>query len=139
MKLDRVKSLLRLVSGLLHVQLKVRDERLGEASELQKFLQNLDHFQQWLTRTETAIASEDIPSDLVEAERLLHDHALLKQEIDTYAPDYAQMRDYGQQVVEGQEGVQYMFLREVCLLHYLLRLACFYFLAVDVNGGRYNR
>ena len=99
----------------------------------------MDHFQQWLTRTETAIASEDIPSDLVEAERLLHDHALLKQEIDTYAPDYAQMRDYGQQVVEGQEGVQYMFLREVCLLHYLLRLACFYFLAVDVNGGRYNR
>lgn len=92
--------------------LKVRDERLGEASELQKFLQNLDHFQQWLTRTETAIASEDIPDDLVEAERLLHDHALLKQEIDTYAPDYAQMKEYGQKVVEGQEGVQYMFLRE---------------------------
>jgi len=97
----------------LYLQLKVRDERLGEASELQKFLQNLDHFQQWLTRTETAIASEDIPSDLVEAERLLHDHALLKQEIDTYAPDYAQMKEYGQKVVEGQEGVQYMFLREV--------------------------
>ena len=93
--------------------MKVRDERLGEASELQKFLQNLDHFQQWLTRTETAIASEDIPSDLVEAEKLLHDHALIKQEIDTYAPDYAQMKDYGQKVVEGQEGVQYMFLREV--------------------------
>ena len=43
------------------LQLKVRDERLGEASELQKFLQNLDHFQQWLTRTQMAIASEDIP------------------------------------------------------------------------------
>ena len=42
-------------------QLKVRDERLGEASELQKFLQNLDHFQQWLTRTQTTIASDDIP------------------------------------------------------------------------------
>lgn len=97
----------------MHLQLKVRDERLGEASELQKFLQNLDHFQQWLTRTETAIASEDIPNDLVEAEQLLHDHALIKQEIDTYAPDYAQMKEYGQKVVEGQEGVQYMFLREV--------------------------
>jgi len=98
--------------------LKVRDERLGEASELQKFLQNLDHFQQWLTRTETAIASEDIPSDLVEAEQLLHDHALLKQEIDTYAPDYAQMKEYGQKVVEGQEGVQYMFLREVSVAYW---------------------
>lgn len=101
--------------------MKVRDERLGEASELQKFLQNLDHFQQWLTRTETAIASEDIPNDLVEAERLLHDHALLKQEIDTYAPDYAQMKEYGQKVVEGQEGVQYMFLREVGALYQLLK------------------
>jgi len=113
------------------VQLKVRDERLGEASELQKFLQNLDHFQQWLTRTETAIASEDIPNDLVEAEQLLHDHALLKQEIDTYAPDYAQMKDYGQKVVEGQEGVQYMFLREVCLSRHLLTPV----LAVDMNGS----
>ena len=52
----------------LSSQLKVRDERLGQASDLQKFLQNLDHFQQWLTRTETAIASEDIPTELTEAE-----------------------------------------------------------------------
>ena len=92
----------------------MRDERLGEASELQKFLQNLDHFQQWLTRTETAIASEDIPTDLAEAEKLLLDHAQIKQEIDAYAPDYAQMKEFGQKVVEGQEGVQYMFMREVC-------------------------
>jgi spectrin beta len=95
--------------------LKVRDERLGEASDLQKFLQNLDHFQQWLTRTETSIASEDIPTDLAEAEKLLLDHAQIKQEIDAYASDYAQMKEYGQKVVEGQEGVQYMFLREVCI------------------------
>lgn len=96
----------------LKQMLKVRDERLGEASDLQKFLQNLDHFQQWLTRTETAIASEDIPTDMAEAEKLLLDHAQIKQEIDAYAPDYAQMKEYGQKVVEGQEGVQYMFMRE---------------------------
>ena len=96
------------------LQLKVRDERLGNASDLQKFIQNLDHFQQWLTRTETAIASEDIPTDLTEAEKLLLDHAQIKQEIDNYAPEYAQMKEYGQKVVEGQEGVQYMFMREVC-------------------------
>lgn len=90
----------------------MRDERLGQASDLQKFLQNLDHFQQWLTHTETAIASEDIPNELGEAERLLAEHAQLKEEINAYADDYAQMKEYGQKVVEGQEGVQYMFLRE---------------------------
>jgi spectrin beta len=72
-----------------------------------------------LTRTETAIASEDIPTNLADAEKLLLDHAQIKQEIDTYAPDYAQMKEYGQKVVDGQEGVQYMFLREVCELFVL--------------------
>ena len=94
-------------------QLKVRDERLGEASELQKFLQNLDHFQQWLTRTQTSIASEDIPGDLAEAERLLNNHQAIKEEIDAYAAEYASMKSYGETVVEGQQDVQYMFLREV--------------------------
>lgn len=91
----------------------MRDERLGQASDLQKFFQNLDHFQQWLTQTEKAIASEDIPNDLAEAERLLAEHALIKGEINAYADDYANMKEYGQKVVEGQEGAQYMFLREV--------------------------
>ena len=91
----------------------MRDERLGEASELQKFLQSLDHFQQWLTRTQTSIASEDIPSSLGEAEKLLNNHQQIKEEIDGYAPEYSQMKEYGIKVVEGQEDVQYMFLREV--------------------------
>ena len=95
--------------------MKVRDERLGEANELQKFLANLDHFQQWLSRTQSTIASEDIPHDMVEAERLLNQHQLLKEEIDGYAGDYAQMKEYGEKVVEGQEDVQYMFLREVTI------------------------
>lgn len=95
--------------------MKVRDERLGEASELQKFLQSLDHFQQWLTRTQTTIASEDIPQDLATAESLLNQHRQLKEEIDAYAPQYASMKEYGEKEVEGQEDVQYMFLREVCI------------------------
>ena len=94
-------------------QLKVRDERLGEVSDLQKFLQNLDHFQQWLTRTQTTIASEDIPESLADAETMLNQHRQLKEEIDGYAPEYASMKEYGEKVVEGQEDVQYMFLREV--------------------------
>lgn len=53
--------------------------------------------------------------DLAEAEKLLNQHQQIKEEIDGYAPEYEKMRVYGQQVVEGQEDVQHMFLREVCL------------------------
>jgi len=92
--------------------MKVREARLGEASELQKFLQDLDHFQQWLTRTQTAIATEDIPNDVAEAESLLSQHDQLKAEIKAYAPEYEKMKEFGDKVVEGQQDVQYMFLRE---------------------------
>ena len=34
--------------------LKARDEALGEASELQNFLRDLDHFQGWLTKTQVS-------------------------------------------------------------------------------------
>lgn len=93
----------------------MRDERLGEASELQHFLQNLDHFQKWLTKTQTTVASEDIPTDLAEAEKLLNQHQQIKEEIDGYSDQYRQMHEYGNKVVEGQTDVQHMFLREVIL------------------------
>lgn len=96
----------------LKTMLKVRDERLGEASELQHFLQNVDHFQQWLSKTQSTVAQEDFPNDLAEAERLLNEHQQVKEEIEAYAPDYSSMKDYGDKVVEGQEDVQYLFLRE---------------------------
>merc|ERR1712168_854410 len=96
----------------LKTMLKVRDERLGEASELQNFLQNLDHFQQWLTKTQAAVAIEDFPNDLGEAEKLLLQHQQTKDEIDGYAPQYAKMKEFGDKTGEGQEDVQYMFLRE---------------------------
>ena len=65
-------------------------------------------FRTWIISSngKTAIASKDIPNELAEAEQI-------KQEIDMHAPYYAQIMEYGQEVVEGQEGVQYMFLREV--------------------------
>ena len=96
----------------LKESLRVREARLGEASDLQKFLQNLDHFQQWLTRTQTTIATEEMPNDVAEAESLLSQHDQLKSEIKAYAPDYEKMKEFGDKVVEGQQGVQYMFLRE---------------------------
>ena len=102
------------------LQLKDRDEKLGEAGELQHFLGNLDHFQHWLQRTQTTVASEDIPNSLSDAERLLNQHQQLKDEIDAYSPEYAKMKDFGDRVTEGQTDPQYMFLAQVNLCYYLL-------------------
>eukprot|EP00106_Octopus_bimaculoides_P014006 XP_014781448.1 PREDICTED: spectrin beta chain-like [Octopus bimaculoides] len=96
----------------LKEMLKDRDEKLGEAGELQRFLGNLDHFQQWLSRTQTTVASEDIPNNLADAEKLLNQHQQLKDEIDAYAPEYAKMKEFGDKVTEGQDDPQYMFLRQ---------------------------
>ena len=97
----------------INFQLKDRDEKLGEAGELQRFLGNLDHFQQWLSRTQTTVASEDIPNSLADAEKLLNQHQQLKDEIDAYAPEYAKMKEFGDKVTEGQDDPQYMFLAQV--------------------------
>ncbi|CAH1792317.1 unnamed protein product [Owenia fusiformis] len=102
---------LTVVWAQLKDMLKERDEKLGEAGDLQKFLQDLDHFQSWLSRTQTTIASEDHPSSLAEAEKLLNQHAQLKEEMDQFAPEYARLKEYGSKVIEGQdEDPQYIFL-----------------------------
>ena len=94
--------------------LRRREESMGEAAELQKFLRDLDHFSAWLTRTQTLVASEDIPNTLNEAEQLLNQHQTIKEEIDRYSPDYAQMKDYGHRVIQDADTTdpQYIFLRE---------------------------
>lgn len=102
-----------LISVTFFVQLKERDEKLGEAGELQRFLGSLDHFQSWLARTQTTVASEDIPISLADAEKLLNQHQQLRDEIDTYAPEYAKIKEFGDKVTEGEEDPQYMFLRQV--------------------------
>ncbi|XP_063047258.1 spectrin beta chain, non-erythrocytic 1-like isoform X3 [Engraulis encrasicolus] len=92
--------------------LKNREESLGEASKLQGFLRDLDDFQAWLSRTQTAIASEDLPNTLAEAEKLLAQHETIKNEIRNYEEDYQKMRDMGEMVTQGQTDAQYMFLRQ---------------------------
>ncbi|CAF0773539.1 unnamed protein product [Adineta ricciae] len=94
--------------------LRRREESMGEAAELQKFLRDLDHFSAWLTRTQTLVASEDIPNTLNEAEQLLNQHQTIKEEIDRYGPDYGQMKDYGHRVIRDADTTdpQYVFLRE---------------------------
>uniref|UniRef100_A0A6Q2Z5V4 Spectrin beta chain n=1 Tax=Esox lucius TaxID=8010 RepID=A0A6Q2Z5V4_ESOLU len=91
--------------------LRNREESLGEASKLQQFLRELDDFQSWLSRTQTAIASEETPNTLAEAEKLLAQHESIKNEICNYEEDYQKMRDMGEMVTQGQTDAQYMFLR----------------------------
>jgi spectrin beta len=91
-----------------------REESMGEAAELQKFLRDLDHFSAWLTKTQTAVASSESPQSLVEAEQMLNQHQTIKEEIDRYVPDYSRMKEYGDRVCQNADASdsQYLFLRE---------------------------
>ncbi|XP_056909730.1 spectrin family protein isoform X1 [Takifugu flavidus] len=96
----------------LNDTMKRREESLGEASKLQGFLRDLDDFQTWLSRTQTAVASEDIPTSLPEAESLLAQHESIKNEVDNYKEDYEKMRAVGEEVTQGQTDAQHMFLAQ---------------------------
>ncbi|XP_029879230.1 spectrin beta chain, non-erythrocytic 1 isoform X2 [Aquila chrysaetos chrysaetos] len=115
---DQAQAILSRLAEINHVweemktTLKNREESLGEASKLQQFLRDLDDFQSWLSRTQTAIASEDMPNTLTEAEKLLTQHENIKNEINNYEEDYQKMRDMGEMVTQGQTDAQYMFLRQ---------------------------
>nr|XP_026689485.1 spectrin beta chain, non-erythrocytic 1 isoform X2 [Ciona intestinalis] len=95
----------------LRDMLRKREDSLGEAGNLQKFLRDLDRFQAWLSTTQTTIASEDMPQSLPEAEKLLQQHQAIKLEIDNYEADYEEIKKTGAQVTAGREDEsQYMFL-----------------------------
>ncbi|XP_075425832.1 spectrin beta chain, non-erythrocytic 2 isoform X1 [Ascaphus truei] len=98
--------------GDLKGTMRRREETLGEASKLQGFLRDLDDFQNWLSRAQTAVASEDLPADLAEAERLLAQHEGIRNEITRYGADYRRVRDVGEEVTRGQTDAQYMFLQQ---------------------------
>nr|XP_057921131.1 spectrin beta chain, non-erythrocytic 1-like isoform X3 [Doryrhamphus excisus] len=112
---EAIKGRLAEITGVweeMKDTMKNREESLGEASKLQQFLRDLDDFQSWLSRTQTAIASEDMPNTLAEAEKLLAQHEGIKNEIRNYEEDYQKMRDMGEMVTQGQTDAQYMFLRQ---------------------------
>uniref|UniRef100_A0A3B4BA65 Spectrin beta chain n=1 Tax=Periophthalmus magnuspinnatus TaxID=409849 RepID=A0A3B4BA65_9GOBI len=112
---EAIKGQLQHIKGVwaeMKDTMKNREESLGEASKLQQFLRDLDDFQSWLSRTQTAIASEDMPNTLTEAEKLLAQHENIKNEIRNYEEDYQKMRDMGEMVTQGQTDAQYMFLRQ---------------------------
>jgi spectrin beta len=108
-------SQIQVIWEQLTQMLKERDAKLEEAGDLHRFLRDLDHFQAWLTKTQTDVASEDIPTSLADAEKLLTQHQSIKEEIDNYTEDYSKMMEYGEGLTSEPsqaEDPQYMFLRE---------------------------
>ncbi|XP_052041583.1 spectrin beta chain, erythrocytic [Apodemus sylvaticus] len=83
---------------------------LGEASKLQAFLQDLDDFKAWLSMAQKAVASEDMPESLPEAEQLLQQHAAIKEEIDAHRDNYHRVKASGEKVIEGQTDPDYQLL-----------------------------
>uniref|UniRef100_A0A3B5KYR0 Spectrin beta chain n=1 Tax=Xiphophorus couchianus TaxID=32473 RepID=A0A3B5KYR0_9TELE len=87
----------------LRKTLKDREDSLGEVSKLQTFLQDMDDFQSWLFKTQKAVASEEMPTSLQEAEELLSRHNAVREDINNHEEDYHRVRDTGAQVTQGQE------------------------------------
>ncbi|KAI8116109.1 Spectrin beta chain [Lucilia cuprina] len=111
---DRIAQI-ELIWEQLTQMLKERDSKLEEAGDLHRFLRDLDHFQTWLTKTQTDVASEDTPTSLPEAEQLLNQHQSIREEIDNYTEDYKNMMEYGERLTSESntsDDPQYMFLRE---------------------------
>ncbi|XP_055703671.1 spectrin beta chain isoform X3 [Phlebotomus papatasi] len=111
---ERIAQIQLIWEQLTHM-LKDRDSKLEEAGDLHRFLRDLDHFQAWLTKTQTDVASEDTPTSLPEAEKLLNQHQSIREEIDNYTEDYSKMMEYGEGLTSDptqNEDPQYMFLRE---------------------------
>ncbi|KAK0133782.1 Spectrin beta chain, non-erythrocytic 1 [Merluccius polli] len=83
--------------------LKDREDSLGEVSKLQTFLQDMDDFQSWLFKAQKAVASEDVPASLPEAEELLSLHDALHDDIGNHREDFLQVKETGARVTQGQE------------------------------------
>ncbi|XP_053908532.1 spectrin beta chain, non-erythrocytic 2 isoform X2 [Cuculus canorus] len=115
---EQAPGILARLSGIetvwdeLCCSLRRREESLGEASKLQGFLRDLSAFQAWLSRTQTAVASEDVPATLAEAERLLSQHESIRKEIAHYGDDYRSARAVGREVTQERRDAQHVFLQQ---------------------------
>ncbi|XP_032261196.1 spectrin beta chain, erythrocytic [Phoca vitulina] len=87
-----------------------QEASLGEASQLQAFLQNLDDFQAWLSMAQKAVASEDMPESLPEAEQLLQQHVAIKDDIDRHQEIFQNVKVSGENVIRDQTDPEYLLL-----------------------------
>ncbi|MGH0129988.1 UNVERIFIED_CONTAM: hypothetical protein FKN15_025849 [Acipenser sinensis] len=88
------------------------EDSLTVASRLQQFIQDLDNFLTWLVRTQTAVASEELPNNLEEAERLINQHATLKEEIGRYEEDYNQIQAVNKLLAVEEAELPYISLQQ---------------------------
>ncbi|XP_057589700.1 spectrin beta chain, erythrocytic [Hippopotamus amphibius kiboko] len=94
----------------LQQALKSQEASLGEASQLQAFLQDLDAFQTWLSTAQKDVASKDMPESLPEAEQLLQQHAAIEDDIDRHQASYQQVKASGEKVIRDQTDPEYLLL-----------------------------
>ncbi|KAM9591637.1 spectrin beta chain, non-erythrocytic 4-like isoform 3-T3 [Morphnus guianensis] len=88
------------------------EDSLIVAGRLQQFIQDLDNFLSWLVKTQAAVASEEVPDSLAEAERLLNQHAALKEEINGYEEDYAKIQAASDLLALEETEVPYLSLQQ---------------------------
>ncbi|XP_073405375.1 spectrin beta chain, non-erythrocytic 4 isoform X1 [Dendrobates tinctorius] len=88
------------------------EDSLTVASKLQQFIQDLDNFLTWLVKTQTAVAAEELPSNLSEAERLLGLHASLKEEINRYEEDYNKIQAVSDLLSLEEADLPYLSLQQ---------------------------
>uniref|UniRef100_A0A8B9YYS8 Spectrin beta, non-erythrocytic 4 n=1 Tax=Buteo japonicus TaxID=224669 RepID=A0A8B9YYS8_9AVES len=88
------------------------EDSLIIAGRLQQFIQDLDNFLSWLVKTQAAVASEEVPDSLAEAERLLNQHAALKEEINGYEEDYAKIQAASDLLALEETEVPYLSLQQ---------------------------
>ncbi|XP_075043168.1 spectrin beta chain, non-erythrocytic 4 isoform X2 [Mixophyes fleayi] len=88
------------------------EDSLTVASKLQQFIQDLDNFLTWLVKTQTAVAAEELPSNLVEAERLLGLHGSLKEEISRYEEDYNKIQAVSDLLSLEEADLPYLSLQQ---------------------------
>uniref|UniRef100_A0A8C9STF4 Spectrin beta chain n=1 Tax=Scleropages formosus TaxID=113540 RepID=A0A8C9STF4_SCLFO len=88
------------------------EDSLTVASRLQQFIQDLDSFLTWLVQTQTAVASEELPNSLEEAERLINQHAALKEEIGRYEEDYERLQAVNDLLETEEAPLPYVALQQ---------------------------
>ncbi|KAJ7303854.1 hypothetical protein JRQ81_011362, partial [Phrynocephalus forsythii] len=88
------------------------EDSLTVASRLQQFIQDLDTFLTWLVKTQAAVASEELPGNLSQAERLLNHHASLKEEISRYEEDYNKIQAVNDVLALEEADLPYLSLQQ---------------------------
>ncbi|KAJ8369313.1 hypothetical protein SKAU_G00093410 [Synaphobranchus kaupii] len=88
------------------------EDSLTVAGRLQQFIQDLDAFLTWLVQTQTAVASEELPNALEDAERLINRHAALKEEIGRYEEDYERLQAVNELLESEEAPLPYMALQQ---------------------------